>query len=64
VIGGKFDKAAPRLAAVQPFIFIHSQSGLSKEEFLYALDTLLGWQGIKMTKGADGLVRAVQEPRK
>ena len=63
MIGGKLDKAAPRPTAVQPF-FLHSQSGISNEESLYALDTLLGWQRIKMTKGTDGLVRAVQELRK
>ena len=64
MFGGQFDRAAPRPAAVQPSLWLHSRAKLSRAEGLYALDTLLGWRGIKMVRGADGLVRAVQEPAK
>jgi hypothetical protein len=64
MIGGQFDRAAPTPAVVQPFIWLHTKRGLSEQDGLYALETLFGWRGIKMVRGTNGLVRAVQEPRK
>jgi len=63
MIGGRLDRTAPTPAVVDPFIWIHTKPGLSEQEGLYALDTLLQWRGIKMVRGTNGLVRAVLEPR-
>jgi hypothetical protein len=64
MIGGQFDRTAPTPSVEQPFIWLHTKPGLSEQDGLYALDTLFGWRGIKMVRGTNGLVRAVQEPRK
>ena len=63
-IQAKLDESGPLPKPVQPFIFLHTRSALSRDEALYALDTIFGWQGIKMVRGQTGTVRPVQEKEK
>ena len=64
LIGAKLDRGGTRPAPIQPFIFLYTQSVLSQEEAVYAFDTIFGWQGIKMVRGQDGLVRPMQQSAK
>lgn len=63
LVGGRFDRGAARPQPVQPFFFLRSRSPLTEEEGVYAFEILLSWQGIKMVRGADGMVRAVPVPK-
>jgi hypothetical protein len=64
LIGAKLDRGGPPPTPIEPFIFLYTQSALSRDEVVYALDTIFGWQGIKMVRGQDGSVRPVQEKAK
>jgi hypothetical protein len=57
LLGGKLDRTSlpPRDGAV----FVKMQTAWTKEECLYAFETLVGWQGIKLVPGGNGLVKAV-----
>jgi len=44
------------------FIKFHNQTPLSKEESVYALDTLFSWQGVKVEPVGDDLARIVLIP--
>ena len=47
-----------------PQIRLKSQTDLSKEEVLYALDTLFEWQGFRMVPGDGDSIKAVAIPEK
>ena len=65
LVGGKFDRASPRPAAIRPSkTYFFARSALSREECVYVLETLFDWRGIKMKRDADGSVKAIQEPKK
>lgn len=63
-IQAKLDRSGPLPTPIQPFIFLYTRSALSRDEVVYALDTIFGWQGIKMVRGQNGSVRPVQEKEK
>lgn len=63
-IQAKLDRSGSLPTPIQPFIFLHTRSALSRDEVVYALDTIFGWQGIKMVRGQNGSVRPVQEKEK
>lgn len=53
LIGRKLDRNQPRLQATLHIIF-RNQTPLTKEECLYALDTLFYWQGVKVVPVGNG----------
>ena len=57
LVGGKVDPSAPiqRHSGV-PIIFC-TQTSLTREEVLYALEALLSWQGYQPVQSEDGFMR-------
>jgi hypothetical protein len=60
--GCKLDDTEPLPTAVNGTISFRNQTPLTKEECDYALDTLLGWAGLKLVSAGDHLVRVVPVP--
>lgn len=59
LLGQKLDSSGlPPQAAYLEMVFIN-QTALTKAELSYGLETLFGWNGIKLVPAGDGLVRAV-----
>jgi hypothetical protein len=61
LIGRKLDRNQPPLQATLPIIF-RNQTPLTKEECLYALDTLFCWQGYKIVPVGADLARLARVP--
>jgi hypothetical protein len=61
LVGANYDRSPPRFEAADPNIFLYTRSPLSKEECVYAFDTLFRWRGFEMVR-TNGLVRPVQLP--
>lgn len=57
--GMKLDQATPFPPFLQP-ISLRSQGPLTKEEAIYALDTLFSWQNIKFVPVGNNLLQTVQ----
>ena len=57
--GDKLDRDAPLPPKVLDLVYLRMGTALSKEELLYALETLIGWNGIKVVPSGNGLVKAV-----
>ncbi len=58
-LGKKLDPSQPLLQAVCQPVFLLTETSLMREEVIYAFETLLGWQNIKLVPSADGTVKAV-----
>jgi hypothetical protein len=57
LLGGKLDRSGPPPRDGKVFLKMHT--ALTKEECLYALETLIGWHGIKLVSTEPGLFKAV-----
>ena len=57
LLGGKLDRTTPLPRDGK--VSFKMQTALSKEECLYALETLVGWHGIKLVSTGTGLFKAV-----
>ncbi len=55
--GRKFDQS--QQTPPSPIIAFQNVTPLTREEFFYAMDTLLAWNGIKLVPADGGLMRAV-----
>ena len=56
-LGGKLDRSGPPPRDGK--VFLKMQTALTKEECLYAFETLVGWHGIKLVSTETGLFKAV-----
>jgi len=62
LVGRKVQRAKPWPSVVAPSINLVTQTPVSKEEAIYALETVLEWAGLKLVRvGEDGL-KAVPAP--
>ena len=59
ISGKKLDRSAALPRGTPDYIYLITQTELTKGEVLYAMDTLLGWHGIKVMPLGDGLLKAV-----
>ncbi len=57
--GEKLDRSSPLPPTANNPIFLKMETALTKAECLYALETLLNWNGIKLVPAENGLVKAV-----
>jgi hypothetical protein len=57
LLGSELDRTSP-VRAGSP-VFLRSENVLSKAECLYAFETILGWQNLKLVPAAAGFVKAV-----
>jgi hypothetical protein len=57
--GRKLDESEPFPAPINGTITIRTQTALTREECTYALDTMLGWAGVKLVPVGDRLVKVV-----
>jgi len=64
LMGRKLDESEPFPAAVNGSITFQTQTPLTKEESVYALDTVLGWAGVKLVPVGDDLVKVVPVGRR
>ena len=55
--GGKLDRSGPSLPDGK--VFLRMQTALTKEECLYAFETLVGWHGVKLVPTETGQFKAV-----
>jgi hypothetical protein len=57
--GDKLDRNSPLPPRAGSTISLTMETALTKEECLYAMETLLNWNGITLAPAGDGLVKAV-----
>ncbi|MFO1513091.1 MAG: hypothetical protein U1F83_09300 [Verrucomicrobiota bacterium] len=58
--GEKLDRSSPLPALANgDCVVLINETGLTKAECRYALETLIGWQGIELVPSGNGLVKAV-----
>jgi hypothetical protein len=64
LLGSELDRDSTRSIRGRP-ITLKTQAALSKAECLYALETVLAWQNLKLVPAAPGFVKAVplSEPK-
>ena len=60
LIGKKLDRSEPFRWSGEPGIFFITVTPVSKDEAIYAIETLLAWHNIKVVPVADGFVKAVR----
>ena len=56
-MGGKLDRAIPLLRDGR--VIFKMQNALTRQEVLYAFETLLDWQGVKLVPAGDGTFKAI-----
>jgi hypothetical protein len=56
--GDKLDRSSPLPPTLGSKIFLRMETALTKEECLYALETLINWSGLKLVPAGNGLVKA------
>jgi len=56
----KLDQSVPMPPVKDDFIYFRTQTDLSRAEAIYALDTLLGWAGIKMVPSGESEMKPVR----
>jgi hypothetical protein len=62
LLGKKLDQSEQPLRLPNLEIVLKNETTLTKEEMLYAFETVVGWSGIKLVPTGEGLVKAVLIP--
>lgn len=58
-LGKKLDQSEQPLRIPNIEIVLKTETELTKEELLYAIETVVGWSGVKLVPAGEGFVKAV-----